>query len=169
MDDQLKDKGGRPTSYSTDVAAEICVRLSAGESLRSICKDDHMPADSTVRAWAIADIDGFHAHYTRAREAQMDALAEDILEMADNDKADVQRSRLQVDTRKWLMSKIAPKRFGDKKTHEVSGPNGAPISVVDLTNMTEEQLAALETVFGPLAGGSGNDDEADQSGEEAEG
>lgn len=167
MDEEPKDKGGRPTSYSTEIAAEICVRLSAGESLRSICKDEHMPADSTVRAWAIADISGFHAHYTRAREAQMDALAEDILEMSDDKAADVQRSRLQVDTRKWLMSKIAPKRFGDKKTHEVSGPNGAPIATVDLTNMTEEQLAALETVFGPLAGGSGDDDEGDTSGEGA--
>lgn len=164
-----KRKQGRPTDFTKDMAEMICERLSCGESLRSICRPADMPAESTVRAWAIADHQGFHAQYTRAREAQMDALAEDILEMSDDKQTDVQRSRLQVDTRKWLMSKIAPKRFGDKKTHEVSGPNGAPIATVDLTNMTEEQLAALETVFGPLAGGSGDDDESDTSGEEAQG
>jgi hypothetical protein len=123
-----------------------------------------MPAESTVRQWVVDDRNGFAAQYTRAREAQMDALAEDLLEIADNEKADVQRSRLRVDTRKWLMSKIAPKRFGDKKTLEHSGPNGSPIQTVDLTNVTEDQLAALEAVFGPLAESS-NGDEADQGGE----
>ncbi len=94
----------------------------------------------------------------------MDALAEDILEIADEEDADVNRARLRVDTRKWLMSKIAPKRFGDKKTHELTGANGGPIQTVDLSNATEEQLNALEAIFGPLAT-AGGDDEGDQGGE----
>lgn len=98
----------------------------------------------------------------------MDALAEDILEIADDEKADVNRARLRVDTRKWLMSKIAPKRFGERRAHELSGPNGGPIQTVDLTNASEEQLNALEAIFGPLASGSG-DDEGDQGGEGEEG
>lgn len=79
-----------------------------------------MPAESTVRGWALDDREGFSAQYTRARELQMDALGEDVLEISDND-GDPQRDRLRVDTRKWLMSKIAPKRFGDKIQQEHSG------------------------------------------------
>ncbi|GAC1042276.1 hypothetical protein [Rhizobium sp. No.120] len=52
--------------------------------------------------------------------------------------------------------------------HRIAGPNGGPIQTVDLTNATEEQLNALEAIFGPLAATSG-DDEGDQGGEEAQG
>jgi hypothetical protein len=95
----------------------------------------------------------------------MDALAEDLLEIADNDDADVNRARLRVDTRKWLMSKIAPKRFGDKRSHELTGANGGPIQTVDLTNLSEDDLSRLEAIFGPLAGAAGDDDEGDTGGE----
>ena len=98
---------GRPTDHTLELAAEICDRMAAGESLRAICKTRRMPAESTVRKWAVEDREGFYAQYARAREAQMDALAEDILELADDKSADPNRSRLQVDTRKWLMSKNA--------------------------------------------------------------
>lgn len=153
---------GRPTAYSSELAAEIIARIAAGESLRSICAPETMPAESTVRLWATDDRDGFSAQYTRARAAQMDALAEDILEIADAEDADVNRSRLRVDTRKWLMSKIAPKRFGDRKAHELSGPNGGPIPTIDLSNVSADDLERLEALFGPLASGSGDDDEGDQ-------
>lgn len=107
-----------------------------------------------MRLWATEDRNGFSAQYTRAREAQMDALAEDILEIADDEEADVNRARLRVDTRKWLMSKIAPKRFGDRKAHEVSGPNGGPINL-NVSGMTDEQLAALEAALGTIADAAG--------------
>lgn len=127
---------GRLSDFTPETAALICERMAKGESLRSICRDDGMPAESTVRLWAVDDREGFAAQYARAREAQMDALAEDILDIADDSRNDirvdqdgkevvdhelVQRSRLRVDSRKWLMSKIAPKRYGDKIEHEHSG------------------------------------------------
>lgn len=156
---------GRPTAYTPKLAQIIIARLAAGESLRSICKPDDMPKESTVRLWATSDRDGFAAQYTRAREAQMDALAEDLLEIADDEDADVNRARLRVDTRKWLMSKIAPKRFGDKKSHELTGANGGPIQTLDLTHLSEDDLSRLETILGPLAGSAGDDDEGDTGGE----
>jgi hypothetical protein len=158
------EKRGRPTSYTKELADRILARIAAGDSLRKICKPKTMPAESTVRLWATEDRNGFSAQYTRAREAQMDALAEDILEIADGE-GDVNRARLRVDTRKWLMSKIAPKRFGEKRSHELSGPNGGPIQTVDLTNVSADDLERLEALFGPLAGGPGDDDEGDQGGE----
>jgi transposase len=143
---------GRPDTYSETVAATIIDRLASGDSLRKICKSPGMPKESTVRLWATSDRNGFAAHYTRAREAQMDALAEDILEIADDDKADVNRARLRVDTRKWLMSKIAPKRFGEKRSHELSGPNGGPI---EYANLTEEEIDAR---IAALTASAGEDD-----------
>jgi hypothetical protein len=81
----------------------------------------------------------FATQYARAKEMQMEAMAEEILALADDKSGDVtgelempngvavQRSRVQIDTRKWLMSKLAPKKYGDKISQEVTGANGAPL------------------------------------------
>jgi hypothetical protein len=148
-------KQGRPTTFDRDLANGILERIAAGESLRSICSGENMPAESTVRLWATDDRDGFSAQYTRAREAQMDALAEDILAIADGDDEDVQRAKLRVDTRKWLMSKIAPKRFGDKLA--IGGDRAMdPIRTVDLSRFNVDQLRALESALVPFALASGD-------------
>jgi hypothetical protein len=99
----------------------------AGESLRKICADDHLPEAATVHRWVIEDREGFYKQYTRARQAQAVMWAEEILEMADDSDADHQRSRLQVDTRKWLLSKVLPKVYGDKVT--LSGDTANPLQV----------------------------------------
>lgn len=115
--------------------------MAEGESLREICRTKGYPAESTVRLWAVTDRDGFAAFYARAREAQVDRWAEEIVEIADDasndwmerkngdgttskvpDQENINRSRLRVDTRKWLMSKIAPKKYGEKITQEHTGP-----------------------------------------------
>lgn len=124
--------------YTAEIAALICDRMATGESLRAVCKSEGMPAESTVRLWAAEDREGFAAHYARAREAQMDALSEDIIQIADESGADtsidengnvvvngeaIQRAKLRVDARKWIMSKIAPKRYGDRITHAGDAEN----------------------------------------------
>lgn len=135
---------GRPSSYSQKVATEICARLADGESLRSICMDSRMPDKTTVFRW-LAQTDGevsaFRNQYARAREAQADRLAEEILEIADDGRNDtyvdeegnaktdhdvIARSRLRVDSRKWLASKLAPKKYGERVAQEISGPDGGP-------------------------------------------
>jgi len=121
---------GRPTEYTEALAAYILKELASGRSLRSICSESGMPAESTVRLWVTDDREGFSAQYARAREAQVDAMAEDILEIADvGNEEDTQRAKLRIDARKWLMSKIAPKKYGDKVMNEHSGPDGGPIPV----------------------------------------
>lgn len=130
---------GRPSGFNDDIAAEICGRLADGQSLRTICRDEHMPDASTVFRWLKSN-DDFRQQYAHARELQAEAFAEDILEIADDGANDwmertgkdgesvgwmlngehVQRSRLRIDARKWLASKLAPKKYGDKV--EVGGP-----------------------------------------------
>ena len=129
-------KQGRPLTYTAEIADEVCERLANGESLRSICSDDHLPPESTVRRWAVHDEGGFAAHYAQAREIGYARLAEDILDISDNGTNDwierndpnnagyeangehIQRSRLRVESRKWLLSKCLPKIYGDRiETH----------------------------------------------------
>jgi hypothetical protein len=131
---------GRHSEYDPTIALEICSRIAAGESLRKICLDEQMPVQSTVFKWITANED-FAKQYACARTAQMEAMAEEIIEIADDGLNDtyetedgertnsdvIQRSRLRVDTRKWLMSKLAPKKYGDKVEQFISGPDGGPI------------------------------------------
>jgi hypothetical protein len=114
--------------YDPDMASCICVEIASGRSLRDICSKEGMPDKATVFRWLAAHED-FRDQYARAREAQADAMLEDILEIADDGMNDsytdeegnvrtnqdvIARSRLRVDARKWAMSKMAPKKYGDK-------------------------------------------------------
>ena len=128
---------GRPSSFTQEKADAICERLIEGESLRSICRDDDMPHPVTVFRWLDAN-ESFRNQYARARSSQAERMAEEILQIADtpvdgerieesDDGMKVVREdmlghrRLQVDTRKWLMSKLAPKKYGDKVEVENTG------------------------------------------------
>ena len=92
-----KRKPGRPTVYSDKLAATICGRLAEGESLRTICADDAMPGKSTVLRWLL---DGEHKvfrdQYARAREAQADYFADEILAIADDSPLRVLLAALQA-------------------------------------------------------------------------
>ncbi len=154
---------GRPTRYTPDVATDICTRLAEGGSLRSICDDAAMPARSTVTGWLFdGEHEDFMDQYARAREAQAEARADEIVDIADDESGDfttdedgkrvvnhehIQRSRLRVDARKWIAAKLLPKRYGDKLQH--TGDGGGPIRVrPDLSKFTDEELNALERILG---------------------
>lgn len=133
---------GQTHTYSQEIADAICRELADGKSLREVCRMDGMPPESTVRLWALDDREGFAAQYARAREIGYYAMADDLLEIADDGRNDwmerngddapgwqvngehLQRSRLRVDTRKWMLSKVLPKVYGERLKHEGSGENG---------------------------------------------
>lgn len=104
---------GRPTIYTEELAKKILERISEGESVRSIARDPEMPTASTIFDWAIHK-EGFSEQYDKARDIGMEVRAEEIEDIAGDDKLDVNRAKLIVDTKKWNMSKLKPKRFGDK-------------------------------------------------------
>lgn len=139
---------GRPTDYNEETTAIICERIASGESLRTICDDDDLPAMSTIFKW-LSKHQEFTEQYTRAREAQADALFEDILPIADDGRNDwmekknsdgenigwmengeaLRRSQLRIDARKWMAGKLRPKKYGDKTIH--TGSDGeSPVQVV---------------------------------------
>ena len=116
---------GRLTEYTPELAQEICERLAAGESLRKICAPDEMPAASTVCLWTLENRDGFAERYTRARQLQAELLADELFEIADDSTADYNHTRIRVDTRKWYLSKVLSKVYGDKTV--LTGADGGPI------------------------------------------
>lgn len=129
------NKGGRPTKYTQELADRFCTEIATGSSLRTACKADDMPAPSTIFKW-IREHEEFSKQYAKATEERTEAMSEDILDIADNGTNDymesedgkmqyngdsVQRARLRVDTRKWLMSKMKPKKYGDKLDMTTNG------------------------------------------------
>lgn len=129
-----KMKAGRPSVFSPAIEDEICARIIEGESLRSICRDDHMPGQSTVFEWlesgAYAD---FRSRYAQARARAAEAFEDEIIDVARAATAeDAAAKRLHVDTLKWVMSKRAPKVYGDKITQEHTGPDGGPVQVSEV-------------------------------------
>ena len=72
-------KRGRPTKYTPELTNRICERLAGGESLRAVCRDETMPDRATVLRWLGDDKAEFRDQYARAREAQAEVIADEIL------------------------------------------------------------------------------------------
>lgn len=122
------------SGYTEAIGLEICEQVTAGKVLATICADEGMPSSRTVLRW-LRDHPEFAVIYDRARQSRADAWAEEIIQISDDTSQDytdkersdgstarvldaehVQRSRLRIDARKWLMGKAAPKRYGDHMT-----------------------------------------------------
>lgn len=115
----------RPPEYTTEIGEAICLRIAEGESLRSICRDEAMPARSTVLLWAVSadeHLKEFSDQYAKACRARAEGWAEECVDIADGKRledegdgapSDAARDRLRVDTRKWIASKMLPK-FADR-------------------------------------------------------
>ena len=148
-------KVGAPSMYSEELAQEICRHIADCVSLRTIAAMEGMPDVATIMRWLADETKPeFREQYARAREAQADKMAEDILAIADEEctmvRADkhstkdddgegntavvfdataVARNKLRVDARRWLASKMAPKKYGDKVQAELTGAGGGAIQV----------------------------------------
>jgi len=153
-------KKGRPSEFKQSTADAICLRLSDGQSLRSICSSATMPNRTTVFRW-IEENPDFRNQYVRAREAQADVLAEEVVQIADTilpavkktvkgsgkkrtteeTHGDaVERSRLMMDARKWYAAKLAPKKYGEKL--QLGGaPDLPPIQAKH--ELSDDALAAI--------------------------
>jgi hypothetical protein len=162
LPDQPEAKRGRPSLYAPEIVETICERLAAGETLRAICRDDDMPSEATVRNWALDDTGGFFAQYTRARDVGYAGWFDEIREIADTPVEGtktvskptgtetttgdmIEHRRLQIDARKWMLSKALPKVYGDRLSAELSGPNGGPIETTSDPREIARRLAFLLT------------------------
>ena len=120
---------GRPAAYTPEIAAEICERIAAGETLSQVLKDERMPARSVVGRWLVADgdvWDVFRAAYRRARSELADRLAEEVIEIADSatDVDSASAARVQVGARQWYAAKLKPGVYGDNVNVAVGAGEG---------------------------------------------
>ena len=116
-----KPKTGRPSDYLPEVAADICSLLADGESLRKVCERQGMPGKATVFRW-LAQHEDFRDQYAKATETRADAIFEDMFDIADEvseEAAAVAKARLRIDTRKWALARMNPKKYGDKVSQEI--------------------------------------------------
>jgi len=153
-DSSVVNKGGRPTKYSLEIALLICDRIADGNSLVQICRDPAMPKKTAIYEWLLRHKE-FAEIYARAREDQADSLADEIQAIADEmpmeitddkgvtrfDSAYVTWQKNRVDARKWIASKLKPKKYSDRLTHQ--GDKDADAVQVDV-NIFDEMIKNLE-------------------------
>ena len=132
----------------------VCQEIEKGRALRKVLKDENMPSTSTFYQWL--DNDEVKAkQYARATEVRADIIFDDILAIADENTNDtsinengievvnndvIQRSRLRIDARKWVLSKLNPKKFGDKTIHsgDAENPIQTTFSILNIDPLSDE-------------------------------
>jgi hypothetical protein len=133
-------KTGRPSTYTPEIAAIICDRISRGESLKAICNSPGIPDQVVVYGW-LGRQPEFAQMYARAREDQADTLADEIAALADEeprmvvddkgvariDSAWVQWQKNRVEARKWVAAKLKPKKWGERI--QVAGDADSPLKL----------------------------------------
>lgn len=125
--------------------------------MRRTCLDSDMPLERTVRRWYIENPE-FASEYTRAKEAGIEALVDETLDISDDGTNDwmeahgqddvgyklngehVQRSKIRIETRRWLAERMMPKKFGVRAGVDVTSSDGS--LTVD-ADARAKRLAAL--------------------------
>ena len=136
--------GGRPSLYTQATRDLICALLASGKSLRAVCAHPDLPAADTVIKWlADSSKKEFLLQYEAARRIQLELKADELedLVIADPSAPDnavaIARARLVVDTRKFVLAKLMPKKYGDFVEPRDDDANTAP----DLSALSVEELA----------------------------
>ena len=146
-----KKPNGRPTIFTEILAAKICQRIADGESIRAICSDPNMPSTTAIFRWiANGKYDGFRQLYEASMQIRLETLGDGLIELADApiernaagaiDSAAVQMRRLQIETRRWILSKLLPRKYGDRMGLDHQG-EGFNLTVV---TGVPESFASLE-------------------------
>ena len=157
-------KIGRPRAYTEVRALAVLKLVAEAKSLRTIAATPGMPPLQAMLRWmdpgAATFVPSFRERYMRAKEVAADVLADECIKIADDAALDtrtrlnrktgkeyaqtdldhIQRSRLMVDTRKWVASKLAPQKYGERLQTELTGPGGGPIQTVSLVANVQSQL-----------------------------
>lgn len=128
---------GRPCKLDETLIRDICGFVACGGSLRAFCEQPNTPHIGTVIEWlARGETDGgifrvFQEQYARAQNAACAAIAGDILAIADKatDSDSASAARVQIDARKWWLSKVKPSVYGDNVGLQIGGNGGITISL----------------------------------------
>ena len=112
--------------WTTELECNVLAAIESGSTLRVTASKYGMSAASILNH--VEASEDFAKQYARAKHTQIEQFADEIVTLADSaDSDNYNVARLQVDTRKWLLSKLIPKKYGDKVEQFISGPEGGPI------------------------------------------
>ncbi len=130
----------RPCEFSQEIADQICSQVAEGKSIVNACdSDENLPAFRTAYNWFQSHPE-FLQQYARAKEIMLERMASEINSIADNTLEDANSRRVRVDTRKWLLSKLIPKVYGDATLLKHGDPDGNALHVkVTRVNGKEEK------------------------------
>ncbi len=154
---------GRPSIKTEVMVDELLFRVSGGEPLRQICRDDHMPAFQTVYEW-LADDEAFSGRFARAREIGTHATADDCVEISDRGDMRERDRHVRIDTRLKLIEKWNRKDYGQKQDVNHSGTisleawvlEAAPPQQIEKARLID-QSPAIEHRPGPIETGTSSE------------
>src|SRR3954452_484488 len=149
---------GQPTTFTQDLADDLCAGIATGVSLMKLCKELGTHTGCVMRWLADPRHEEFRKQYVHARELQADYLAEEILDIADDHDSDPDSNsrRLRVDVRKWYAGKLRPRKYGEASQVDISvgGQIGNPITL--------EVKLSPEEAYKRMLGGGASDQREDQ-------
>jgi len=139
--------GGRPSTYTPELARLLCDRIGAGELGVEIVKEPGMPSFASIHRWLGVHPE-FREAYTRAREMQAHACAERAVISGRKATAeDAAAARVRFDADRWLAARLDPKNYGDRVDHNIAGDlnihrvlSEAPLTIEQWNEMNVEQL-----------------------------
>jgi hypothetical protein len=140
-----KQKAGRPVAYTERKAEEVLRRMSEGESIRQIARDQKLPCLETIMRWAVGKSgasDDFPERYQVAMEIRGEVSADKIRQIItdlENGKIDAHAARVIIDAEKWIASKLHPRLYGDRREH--SHVHRIETSISDRLRRADARLA----------------------------
>ncbi len=164
--DKIKKKIGAPARYGNEVRDTICNRIAEGQSLLQICRDEGMPTKKAVMKWLNDPKYASFVHqYAKARELQAEHLFDEMLDIADDGSNDwheietksgrlidvidheaINRSRLRIDTRKWYLSKVLPKKFGERPGDiTINNETHTHVTKIEVNGLKDNQIVEMLT------------------------
>lgn len=141
-------KIGRKSVYTQELSEEICSRLAEGESLRSICRDEHMPAKSNVLNWVVTDGHPFRDQYLRAREAAGFSHADEAADLRNGvltGLVDPKAAQVALNALQWSAERMAPKKHSARQQIDHSSDDGSmtPAPAIDVSKISSAALEEL--------------------------
>ena len=144
--------------YDAELAAKVLDLLAQSGSLRRVCRELGVSRNSII-PWVVDNTEGFGDAYARAKEHGIDTLVEETLDIADDGSNDymetehgpalnsesIQRSKVRVETRRWLAERLAPRRYGLRQGLDVTSSDGTLQMDDTARSARVAQLVALAT------------------------
>jgi hypothetical protein len=141
----IKDTG-RPTDYTEELANKICDLFAMGYSMRQVCLEPGMPVPSTIYLW-LSKHKSFSDKYVCAKADGQECIVDELSEIADKvltGEYEPNQARVAADIKKWHVTKLAPKKYGEKQAVDHTSSDGSMASD-GLTS--EERQAKIQALL----------------------